>query len=116
MDGQTSTGKLGQAMARAFALLAIAAAAVALAVVVSDSLSDSGGDGDKSKRAHHQRTQTQTRPEEETYVVQEGDSLTGIAEQTGVSLRKLQAYNCNIDPQALPSGATLQLTKPAEGC
>ena len=115
MDGQTSTGKLGQTIARALALLAIAAAAVALVVVVSDSLSESGGDGGKRDRTHRQQTQTQS-PEEETYVVQPGDSLAGIAEQTGVSLSKLQAYNCNIDPQALPSGATLQLKKPAEGC
>jgi LysM repeat protein len=115
MDAETSTGKLRQTIARALALLAIAAAAIALVVVVSDSLSESG-DGDRDgKRARQDRTQTQS-PEEETYVVQPNDTLAGIAEQTGVSLERIQQYNCNIDPQALPAGATLQLRKPAEGC
>jgi LysM repeat protein len=114
MDSTTSTGKLRQTIARALALLAIAAAAIALAVVVSDSLSESGGDRD-GKRARHDRTQTQS-PEEATYVVQPNDTLAGIAQQTGVSLAKLQQYNCKIDAQALPAGATLQLREPAEGC
>ena len=115
MDGETSTGKLGQTIARALALLAIAAAAVALVIVVSDSLSNSGGDGDNHDRKHHQRTQTQN-PEQQTYVVQPNDTLAAIADKTGVSLQKLQSFNCNIDPQALIAGATLQLQKFAEGC
>jgi LysM repeat protein len=115
MDPETSTGKLRRTIARGLALLAIAAAGVALVVVVSDSLSDSGDGGRDGKRARHDRTQTQS-PEEETYVVQPNDTLTGIAQETGVSLKKLQRFNCNIDPQALPAGATLQLREPAPDC
>jgi LysM repeat protein len=115
MDPETSTGKLRRTIARGLALLAIAAAGVALVIVVSDSLSDSG-DGDRDgKRARHDRTQTQS-PDEETYVVQPNDTLTGIAQETGVSLKKLQRFNCTIDPQALPAGATLQLREPAPDC
>jgi LysM repeat protein len=114
MVGETSTGKLGRAIARGLALLAIAAATVAVVVVVSDTLSSSGGDGDHHRK-RHERTQTQS-PEADTYVVQPNDTLAAIADETGVSLQKLQSYNCNIDAQALPAGATLQLKEPAEGC
>jgi LysM repeat protein len=115
MVGETSTGKLGRAIARGLALLAIAAVTVAVVMVVSDSLSSSeDGDGDQ-RRKGHERTQTQS-PEADTYVVQPNDTLAAIADETGVSLQKLQSYNCNIDAQALPAGATLQLKEPAEGC
>lgn len=117
MDLEMSTGKLRQTIARTLALLAIAAAAVALVVVISGSLSDSDGDrdGDRAERHQRQRTQTQD-PEEATYVVQPNDTLAGIAQQTGVSLERLQQFNCTIDPQALPAGATLQLREPAPDC
>ena len=117
MDRETSSGKLQQTIARALAVLAIAGAGIALAVVVSDSLSDSGNgeNGDqRGERTRQQRTQTQD-PADDTYVVQPNDTLDGIAEQTGVSLERLQCRNPGIDPQALPSGATLQLRGPCKG-
>jgi LysM repeat protein len=113
MNAETSTGKLRQTIARALALLAIAGAAVALAIVVSDSLSSSDGDDGDGKRPKRERTQTRP-PEQDTYVVQPNDTLAGIAEKTDVPLGRLQCRNPGIDPQALPSGATLQLTGPCE--
>ena len=42
-------------------------------------------------------------------MVQANDTLDGIAEKTGVSVEDLQDLNPDIDPQALPAGATLKL-------
>ena len=54
------------------------------------------------------RDQNQNSPPK-FYVVQPGDSLSLIAEKTGVSLVRLQQLNPDIDPQLLPSGVKLRL-------
>lgn len=107
MDGELSNGRLRRTIARVLAVLGIAAALIAVVVVVGDSTSGGGGGaGDRAERRAQQREQEQ---QEATYVVQENDTLAGIAEKTGVSVEDLQNLNPDIDPQALPAGATLQL-------
>jgi LysM repeat protein len=44
-----------------------------------------------------------------TYVVKEGDTLSGIAEQFGISLDDLQAVNPDISPASMPIGTVLQI-------
>lgn len=43
------------------------------------------------------------------YEVQEGDSLTLIAEQTGIPIETIEALNPAVDPQALIPGQKLKL-------
>ncbi len=43
------------------------------------------------------------------YVIQPGDTLTGIAEDTGVSIERIQQLNPGLDPQILSSGDTIRL-------
>ncbi len=44
-----------------------------------------------------------------TYTVQPGDTLSGIAEQFGISEASIQKLNKNVDPQALATGQELKL-------
>ena len=44
-----------------------------------------------------------------TYVVEPGDTLSSIADETGLSLENLQALNPKVDPQALAAGDELKL-------
>jgi LysM repeat protein len=91
--------------ARLLAVLAIAGAAVALFVVISGSLDSSSDDGREKQPAKSQ----QQGQNADTYVVQPGDTLGGIASKTGVPVDQLQNLNPDVDPQALPSGASLKL-------
>jgi hypothetical protein len=109
--------RISKALARVLAVLALAAVALALFLVVSSALDDEGGDKDKPKvqRQNHNRNQDRDgdRPDRSGptrfYIVQPGDSLSLIAEKTGVSLERLQQLNPDIDPQLLPSGEKLRL-------
>ncbi len=98
----------GHWLARILAVLAVAACAIALFVVISGSLDTSGGDDGKQAGKGPDRTQTQDQTAE-TYVVQPGDTLAGIAAEVGVPVERLEDLNPEIDPQALPSGGTLKL-------
>ncbi len=109
--------------ARWLAPLALLASLVAVLVLVSSTLG--GGDGgDASPATEPAAEQTRTEAEggrtstteasaEEsgpaTYRVQPGDNLGAIAEETGVSVERLQELNPNVDPQALSVGQTLRL-------
>jgi hypothetical protein len=102
---------LGRWVARFLAVLAVVAAAIAVFAVIAGSLDSSEDDGRSGKRSgqEQQQTQTQTQTSQETYVVQPGDSLGAIAEETGVSVERLEELNPQVDPQALQAGATLKL-------
>jgi hypothetical protein len=109
--------RISKALARVLAVLALAAVALALFLVVSSAIDDES-DKDKPK------VQRQNNPNRNQngngngpdrngptrfYIVQPGDSLSLIAEKTGVSLERLQQLNPDIDPQLLPSGEKLRL-------
>jgi hypothetical protein len=109
--------RISKALARVLAVLALAAVALALFLVVSSALDDDGADKDKPKVQRNNPNRNPNgngdRPEREGparfYIVQPGDSLSLIAEKTGVSLERLQQLNPDIDPQLLPSGEKLRL-------
>lgn len=44
-----------------------------------------------------------------TYEVEEGDTLTAISAETGVSVARIEALNPGLDPQALSPGQELRL-------
>ena len=99
-------------LARLIAPIALLAAALALVIVVASSL-DLSGDGGGSGAAE---STIEIQPEEEAgagfgrrYVVKPGDSLSTIAEETGVPVDELVELNPEIDPQALISGVSVKL-------
>ena len=110
--------RISTALARVLAVLALAAVALAIYLVISSSVEDSdseknkpkvqrqGGNGNQNGNGNGNQNQN-TSPK--FYVVQPGDSLSLIAEKTGVSLERLQQLNPDIDPQLLPSGVKLRL-------
>lgn len=57
---------------------------------------------------------TPTNDELETYMVQRGDTLLGIASQFDISLPDLQAANPNLDPTRLTIGDPIVIPDPSE--
>ena len=91
--------------------LAMIAVIVAIVAIVSGTMSDSGKrerGGERKARTEQQQSQ---KPEFEgdTYVVQPGDTLTGIVEKTGVPATKIQKLNPELDPETLAPGQSLKL-------
>jgi LysM repeat protein len=97
-------------VARVLAPLALIAVVVGLFIVISGSMSSSDGGGGRHARhgdgghAHHSHQSTP-----DTYVVQQDDTLDGIAAKTHVSVEDLQRLNPDVDTQALVPGSTLKL-------
>ena len=112
--------RISTALARLLAVLALAGVALAIFLVISSSMEDS--DDGKDKPAVQRQGQNnnqdigndngngnQNDAPPKFYIVQPGDSLSLIAEETGVSLERLQQLNPDIDPQLLASGVKLRL-------
>lgn len=55
------------------------------------------------------KQQKQQRTKAKTYTVQSGDTLTAIAQKTGVTVAELLVLNPEVDPQILVAGETLKL-------
>ena len=111
----------GRTPARILALLALIAAGVAIYLVVSSGLKDSSSSSHPSSGAtsgrgqgavqggtKKQRKQKRAR-QARFYVVRSGDSLSGIAQRTGVSLEQIVELNPNIDPQEIHVGERLKI-------
>jgi LysM repeat protein len=96
--------------ARLVASVAIVAGAIALIVVISAS---TGGNGSSSahRSPHHRRhhAEKQQKHVPATYTVQSGDTLTDIAHSVGISVRRIERLNPEVDPQILIAGETLKL-------
>jgi len=90
--------------------LALLAAAVGVIVVVQASRSGSSGNTPTTTRTAVTQPARPVRSRSRTYVVKAGDTLTVIAQSTGVSLETIQRLNPNVDPQALQTGQRLKLT------
>ena len=108
--------RISTALARVLAVLALAGVALAIFLVISSSIEDDGQDDGKDNPAVQRQNNNEDRNRNaepnaapKFYVVQPGDSLSLIAEKTGVSLDRLQELNPDIDPQLLASGERLRL-------
>jgi LysM repeat protein len=107
--------------ARFLAPVALVAFAFALYTVVQDARDSAGGGSSSSSPAQtapekggkkkSTAAKKRAKPKRRTYVVKAGDTPSGIAEKTGVSLTTLQELNPNLDPQALTVGQRLKLRK-----
>jgi LysM repeat protein len=103
--------------ARLLAPLAIGACALAVIVVIgasggADDASSPGGDSAAQQTAEQTTAGTTTAPQRRqpsNYTVEPGDTLGGIAEQTGVPVETLQELNPELDPQALIAGQKIKL-------
>jgi LysM repeat protein len=83
-------------------------------VVIAGSLGDGeggGGSGGGSAPAGKTRKSSGERkaPPPKSYVVQNGDTLTSIAHETGVPVARILQLNPGVDPQILISGEKLKL-------
>ena len=97
---------------RLLAPLAIVAAAAALVIVVATSLDfDGSGGGNSAPDPSAVEVQEEPAPTGfgRNYEVQPGDSLSTIAEATGVPLDVLSQLNPDLDPQTLAPGQRLKL-------
>jgi LysM domain len=99
--------------ARATAVVALLCGFVLVIGIVAASLGDGdGGDGGSDGRAQPTRMAKGERRGGEapkSYVVQNGDTLTSIAQKTGVTVARIQELNPGVDPQILVSGEKLKL-------
>jgi LysM repeat protein len=100
--------------ARLLAPLALVAAALAVLLVVqsggstpTSSSLDAAPSTQTSPRSTTTTTTTAAQPR--SYTIKAGDTLSGIAASTGISLSRIQALNPNVDAGALRTGQKLKL-------
>lgn len=97
-------------LARLAAPLALIAAAIGVVVVVQASGSGSSSDTPAATRTAVTQPARAVRSRPRFYVVKVGDTLTVIAQKSGVSLETIQRLNPDVDPQALQTGQRLKLS------
>src|SRR4051794_4613921 len=97
--------------ARLVAPLALLAAAFAVVIVIQVSRSDSATTVPAITRpVVTQTARRSTRPAKRAYVVKAGDTLSLIADRTGVLLETIVRLNPDVDPNALQTGQRLKLS------
>jgi LysM repeat protein len=105
--------------ARFLAPIALVAFAVALYSVVHDARESPGGNSSEltpsptpsSGKSAKKKSSSSSKKKRKTYTVKNGDTPSGIAEKTGVSLETLIELNPDLDPQTLSPGQKLRLSK-----
>jgi LysM domain len=100
------------ALARVLAVAALVCGFVVVVAIVSASLGGGGEDGSDGRPAAAKSAKGDDRKSgrpPKAYVVQNGDTLTSIAHEHGVSVSRIQELNPGVDPQILVSGEKLKL-------
>jgi hypothetical protein len=97
--------------ARVLAPLALIACALALFLLVSGTLSGGSDDPASGERERPRTEQNRPAPEIEgdTYVVQPGDTFSGIAAKAGIQQARLERLNPDVDTATLNAGQQLNL-------
>jgi LysM repeat protein len=99
------------ASARVFAVTSLVIALIVVIVAVAGSLS--GGDSKSSSGQKHggksAAHKVHAKPVPATYEVKSGDTLISIAHHTGVTVRRIEELNPEVDPQILVAGEQLKL-------
>jgi len=107
-------------LARFLAPIALIAFAVAVLAIVSgsgvlgdDSSSESTGAKDLPTATDTGAKTTTTTPKQKktpkTYTIKANDTLSGIAEQFGLTVEELETLNPDLDPQGLVAGQKIKL-------
>ena len=81
-------------------------------VLVATTLGGGGGGGSSTSSSRHSSNPSSGHSPAHTqkaYVVQNGDTLTSIAHETGVPVATILKLNPGVDPQILISGEKLRL-------
>jgi LysM repeat protein len=107
----------GRSPARFIAPLALVAFALALFFVISSTTKDEqeatrGSDAGQSQsdgKAEKQGDGKKKKKAKKTYVVEAGDTPSGIAEKANVPLEQILELNPDLDPQSLAPGTTIRL-------
>jgi LysM repeat protein len=97
--------------ARVLAVAALVGGFLALVVVIAGSVGG-GEEDDRSGGARSGQVRQDGGKKGEAakaYVVQNGDTLTSIANETGVPVSRIEELNPGVDPQILVSGEKLKL-------
>jgi LysM repeat protein len=100
---------VGRSRARYLAPIALAAAIVGTYLVVHAGLSKKHAATHSRSRAPHRGHPKFARVK--FYVVKQGDSLSRIAQQTGIAISTLESLNPKIDPNTLQTGQRLRLRR-----
>lgn len=96
--------------ARTLAVVAIVGGFLVLAVVIAASLGSEEESRSGGARSGQLKQGASGKGEaRKAYVVQNGDTLTSIANETGVSISRIEELNPGVDPQILVSGEKLKL-------
>jgi hypothetical protein len=105
--------KRSSAPARVFAVIALVVALVVAILIVGGAFGG-GGSNDSGGKSHHSRAVRQARKHKResipaTYEVKYGDTLTSIAHHNGVTVKRIETLNPEIDPLTLTAGEQLKL-------
>ncbi|HEY1355574.1 MAG TPA: LysM domain-containing protein [Solirubrobacterales bacterium] len=91
-------------------MTALVCGVAVLLFVVATSLDGNGGSGHGSGKSQVTRGEGKGKGSYKgSYVVQNGDTLSSIAHETGVPLSQILRLNPGVDPQILISGEKLKL-------
>jgi LysM repeat protein len=101
--------KRTSAATRIFAALALIGAVLAVVVVVSLAMDSDTSSRNEKKGQQTQKENKPKRSQPATYTIEAGDTLTSIAQETGVSVNQIIELNPDVDPQILTAGETLKL-------
>jgi LysM repeat protein len=108
----------GQNLSRWLAPLALVACALAVVIILGGGGSGGGsGSTDDSTSARQsittkssqKKSAAKKKKKSRTYIVKAGDTLSGIAEKTGVPLSELQAMNPKLDSESLQTGQKVKI-------
>jgi LysM repeat protein len=101
----------GRSPARFLAPLALVAFTVALLMIVTSNGDDPGGEqpASNSRPAATATATPKPKRKRRVYTVKPGDTPSGIAEATGVTLEQLEEANPDLDPQLLAPGQRIRI-------
>ena len=104
----------GRSPARFLAPLALVAFVVVLLMILQSGGNDQSGEEPATNSNKPAATSTPTpkpKRKRKVYVVKPGDTPSGIAEKTGVTLEQLEMANPDLDPQLLAPGQRIKLPR-----
>ncbi len=105
--------KRGSASSRIAAVAALVVAFVVLVAAIGGALGGDEGSGGSGSRqgggGAATKPQKKQREVPATYTIEPGDTLIGIAGETGVPVAQIEALNPQVDPQILVAGEELKL-------
>jgi LysM repeat protein len=107
----------GRSPLRFLAPIALVACAFALYTVVKDARGPAGKSSSdtpaqtSSTPSKQSTAKKSAKKKRRTYTVKQGDTASGIADKTGVSIATMQKLNKNFDPQTLSPGQRIRLSE-----